>query len=514
MAELAGRVAVVTGASRGIGRAIALGLAQQGCHVVIAAKSVESTEKLPGSIHSVAKEVEALGVQALPVQVDVRDEAQIERMAAEARTRFGRIDILINNAGALWWQPLSNTPAKRFDLVMSVNARAAFLAARAVLPAMRERRWGHIINMSPPIDLAMVPGKIAYCISKFGMTLLTHGLAEELRPDNVAVNSLWPVTIIESQASINWGLGQRDQWRKPDILVDCVLRLVRKEPSAVTGQALLDEDFLRSEGVTDFSGYACVPGTEPQRVKWAGLEGRRPRPLRSLAHFAGNNVGNAASSGTTYALPLTEIAGQLLCALATKHKEVEDAINRCTSHRSGHCGHGRAEHHVLYHGAHGGHGVFHYRHFKAAHDRLQPDRGNRRTGGGNYPARCGASSSVGLSNCCRPVGKALLFFGRGTAFVISLFAACKVVPALCWGGIRNAQHRTGVSHEQCSCREGTAAAGAPNDGPQKGRPASLPEVRHGASGHGRVQVWQWTQCPSRMLRATADENLSRCALDA
>jgi citronellol/citronellal dehydrogenase len=216
----------------------------------------------------VAAEVEVLGARALPIQVDVRDAEQIEAMVVQAKAHFGRIDILINNAGALWWQPLLETPAKRIDLILGVNARAAFLAARAVLPAMLEQHWGHIINMSPPIDMRMVPGKIAYCISKFGMTMLTHGLAEEMRRHNIAVNSLWPVTIIESQASINWGLGGPEQWRKPDILVDCVLRLAKKEPSEITGQALLDEDFLRAEGVTDFSGYACVPGTQPMRAPW------------------------------------------------------------------------------------------------------------------------------------------------------------------------------------------------------------------------------------------------------
>ena len=272
MNSLKGRVAVITGASRGIGRALALGLAHQGCNIVVAAKSVVSSERLPGSIYSVAAEVEALGAKALPVQADVRDAEQIEAMASQAKSHFGRIDILINNAGALWWRPLLETPVKRFDLVMGVNARAAFLAARAVLPAMLERRWGHIINMSPPIEPKFVPGKIAYCISKFGMTLLTFGLAEEMRPHNIAVNSLWPVTIIESQASINWGLGQPEQWRKPDILVDCVLRLVQKEPSEITGRAVLDEDFLHSEGVTNFSGYACVPGTEPTRAPWASLK--------------------------------------------------------------------------------------------------------------------------------------------------------------------------------------------------------------------------------------------------
>jgi citronellol/citronellal dehydrogenase len=268
MNDLTGRVAVITGASRGIGRALALGLARAGCHIVVAAKSTESSERLPGSIHTVAKDVEELGVRGLPIQIDVRDAEQVTALAARTLQEFGRIDILLNNAGALWWKPLQETPAKRFDLVMGVNARASFLMAQAVLPAMMERRWGHIINMSPPIETRVVPGRIAYFISKFGMTLLTHGLAEEVRSANIGVNSLWPVTIIESQASINWGLGSREQWRKPDILVDCVLRLVRKDPLEVTGQALLDEDFLRAEGVTDLSGYACVPGTTPMRIPW------------------------------------------------------------------------------------------------------------------------------------------------------------------------------------------------------------------------------------------------------
>jgi citronellol/citronellal dehydrogenase len=265
------RVAIVTGSSRGIGRAIALGLAKAGWAVVVAAKSTASTDKLPGSIHSVAAEVEALGAPALAVQTDVRDEAQIESLAKKTLDRFGRIDLLVNNAGAMHWQSLLDTPAKRFDLVMDVNARAACLCARAVLPAMIAGKWGHVINMSPPLDLDVVPGRIAYAISKLGMTLLTFGLAEEVRPHNVAVNSLWPVTIIESQATINWGLGTPAMWRKPDILVDSVLCIVAKEPALFTGKALLDEDFLREEGVTDFSGYACVPGTEPPRLSWRML---------------------------------------------------------------------------------------------------------------------------------------------------------------------------------------------------------------------------------------------------
>ncbi len=268
MSTLTGRVAIVTGASRGIGRAIALGLAREGCSVVIAAKTIQATDKLPGTIHSVAAEVEALGGQALAVQVDLRDDAQIHAMTAQALERFGHVDLLINNAGAIHWQGILDTPAKRFDLVTGVNVRAAFLCSQAVLPGMIKHGRGQIINMSPPLDLAILPGRIAYGISKLGMTLLTHGLAEEVRGHNIAVNSLWPATIIESQASINWGLGTRDQWRKPDILVDCVLRLARKESADPTGQSLIDEDFLRSEGVSDFGPYACVPGTNPPRLTW------------------------------------------------------------------------------------------------------------------------------------------------------------------------------------------------------------------------------------------------------
>ena len=139
--SLSGRTAIVTGASRGIGRALVLGLTKAGCAVVVAAKSTNSTEKLPGSVYTVTGEVEALGGQALPIVVDVRDEAQVEALAARTLERFGRIDVLVNNAGALWWRPLLETPAKRFDLVMSVNARAAFLCSRAVLPSMIWQCW-------------------------------------------------------------------------------------------------------------------------------------------------------------------------------------------------------------------------------------------------------------------------------------------------------------------------------------------------------------------------------------
>jgi citronellol/citronellal dehydrogenase len=268
MSELAGRVAIITGASRGIGRAIALRLAQEGVRVVVAAKTAEPDPRLPGTIYTVADEVQALGGEALPIRVDVRDENAIQHMVEQTLQRWGRIDILVNNAGALWWKPLLETPAKRFDLVMSVNVRAAFLCAQAVLPSMIQQRWGHIVNMSPPLDLSVIAGRIAYMISKFGMTLLTLGLAEEVREHNIAVNSLWPRTLIESQATIGFQLGEPRYWRKADIMADALYELVRREPSTCTGKVWFDEELLREAGVTDFSHYNCTPDGEPLPIDW------------------------------------------------------------------------------------------------------------------------------------------------------------------------------------------------------------------------------------------------------
>lgn len=261
--SLKGKVAIVSGASRGVGRAVALSLAKEGCNVVIAAKSTEDTPELPGTIYSVAKEVEALGVKALPIKCNVREMEDITNLVDQTKKEFGRIDILINNAGALWWQPMMNTPEKKFDLMMEVNAKATFFLCQAVLPSMMENKWGHIINMSPPVDLTMLKNHIGYFISKYGMTMVSHGLAEEMREHNIAVNSLWPRTMVESYATINWGLGTPDMWRKADILADSTLAIIKKDPSVLTGQALIDEDFLKSEGVTDFDQYNCVPGANP-----------------------------------------------------------------------------------------------------------------------------------------------------------------------------------------------------------------------------------------------------------
>ncbi|MBI4862788.1 MAG: SDR family oxidoreductase [Candidatus Riflebacteria bacterium] len=266
--RLQGRVALVTGASRGVGRAVSLALAREGCDLVLVAKTVEPDPRLPGTLNDTRREVEALGRRALVVRTDVRFEDQILAAVARANQELGHVDILINNAGALFLGPVVETPAKRFDLVVGINARAPFLLAQAVLPGMVERRWGHIVNMSPPLKPESAPGKVAYMISKFGMTLLTHGLAAEVRQHNVAVNSLWPVCVVETQAVIHFGFGDRDRWRRPEILADAVVALCGRDPSERTGRAWLDEEVLAADGITDLSGYACVPGREPLKLEW------------------------------------------------------------------------------------------------------------------------------------------------------------------------------------------------------------------------------------------------------
>lgn len=261
--RLKDQVAIITGSSRGIGRELALRLADEGCHIVVVGKTVEPNPKLPGTIHTVAAEIEAKGVKALAVQCDVRDIDAINNMVAQAKEHFGRIDILINNAGALWWQPLMKTPVKRFDLMMDINARAPFFCAQAVLPTMMEQKHGHIINMSPPIDLEHVPYHVGYTMSKFGMTLISHGLAEEVKENNIGVYSLWPETMIESLATINFGLGDASMWRKPTIMSDAVVEIVTTDPLQRSGRALIDEEVLREAGVTDFDVYNCVQGSKP-----------------------------------------------------------------------------------------------------------------------------------------------------------------------------------------------------------------------------------------------------------
>jgi citronellol/citronellal dehydrogenase len=246
--RLDNRVAVVTGSSRGIGRAMAMRLAAEGAAVVITGKSEHSTEKLPGSIHSVADEINVAGGRALAVHLDVRREEDVAAMMARTVEAFGRLDILVNNAGALWWKPVLETPLKRYDLMWQVNVRGAFVCAQQALPHMLRNGWGHIVMCSPPIGTVPNPGYVAYMTTKMGMTRLAIGIADEHRDDNIASNSLWPVTLIESFATINHQVGDRSLWRSPDILSDALLEMVTTEPAQLSGRQLLDEPFLRERG--------------------------------------------------------------------------------------------------------------------------------------------------------------------------------------------------------------------------------------------------------------------------
>ena len=263
MKTLAGKTLFVTGASRGIGREIALRAAKDGANVAVAAKTADPHPKLAGTIHSVAAEIEAAGGKALAIQLDVRDEAAIIQAVAQAAQRFGGIDILVNNASAISLTPTLATPAKRFDLMMAVNARATFLCSQACIPFLRKAANPHILTLSPPP--AMKPkwfaGHVAYTMSKYGMSMCTLGMAEELKPEGIAVNSLWPRTTIATAAvEVHFPAEILKASRHAAIMADAAHVILTSDARTHTGNFYIDEDVLRSAGTTDFARYAVTPG--------------------------------------------------------------------------------------------------------------------------------------------------------------------------------------------------------------------------------------------------------------
>lgn len=270
MSTLKGRTLFITGGSRGIGRAIALRAARDGANIVIAAKSAEPHPKLPGTIHSVAEEVVAAGGQALALQVDVREENQIRAAMAKAAEHFGGIDILINNAGAINLMGVEHTPAKKYDLINEVNHRATFLCAQAALPYLKQSSHAHILSLSPPINMAphWLKPFAPYTVSKYGMTILTLGMAEEFRDYGISCNTLWPATYIATSAvEVNLGgEGAAAVSRKPDIMADAAHAILCTSRGQFTGRAMLDEAALGElAGITDLQAYACVPGARLQK---------------------------------------------------------------------------------------------------------------------------------------------------------------------------------------------------------------------------------------------------------
>ncbi|HEX9776574.1 MAG TPA: NAD(P)-dependent oxidoreductase [Geopsychrobacteraceae bacterium] len=262
MRSLQGKTVFITGGSRGIGLAIACRAAQEGANIVIAAKTVRKNPKLPGTIHTAARQIDAAGGKVLPLAVDIRDEVRLRQAVAEAADHFGGIDILVNNASAIYLAGVRQTPMKRFDLMMQVNLRGTFAASQAVLPYLLEAENPHILTLSPPLNLAprWFRDHTAYTISKYAMSMTVLGLAEEFREQGIAVNALWPRTVIATDAlAMLGGLVPPEKCRKPEIVADAACALFRRDSRRCTGNFFTDEQILREAGVSDFSGYAVDP---------------------------------------------------------------------------------------------------------------------------------------------------------------------------------------------------------------------------------------------------------------
>lgn len=249
----------ITGASRGIGKEIALRLAREGANIAIAAKTTERHPKLEGTIYSVAEEIEKLGGKALPLMVDVREAGRIESAIQETVAKFGGLDILVNNASAINLNPTLELPMKRFDLIFSVNVRATFLCSKYCVPHLKKSTNPHILTLSPPLNMnpKWFKKHLAYTMSKYGMSMCTLGMAQEFKQDGIAVNSLWPKTTIATAAiSVNFSKLLYHASRKPSIMADAAHAILTSNSRDVTGNFFVDEEILRARGVTDFRPYA------------------------------------------------------------------------------------------------------------------------------------------------------------------------------------------------------------------------------------------------------------------
>ena len=261
--SLKGKTIFITGASRGIGREIALKCARDGANIVVTAKTVEPHAKLPGTIHSVAAEVEAAGGRALALQLDVRDENSLHMAVEAAVAKFGGIDILVNNASAISMTGTLQTPMKRFDLMFGVNVRGTFASSQACIPHLVKAENPHILTLSPPLNLdaKWFRNHTAYTMSKYGMSMCTLGMAAEFAAHGVAVNSLWPRTTIATAAiEMNFPPAILQASRKPAIMADAAYGIFNRDCRKHTGNFYIDEAVLREEGVADFSHYAVNPG--------------------------------------------------------------------------------------------------------------------------------------------------------------------------------------------------------------------------------------------------------------
>jgi citronellol/citronellal dehydrogenase len=264
--SLKGRTLFITGASRGIGLAIALRTARDGANIIIAAKTTDAHPKLPGTIFTAADEVARAGGQALPIAMDVRDETQVKAAIDTAVAAFGGIDIVVNNASAVSRTPVVDTETRRFDLMHQINTRGTFMVSKYAVPHLARAGNPHILMNSPPLDMRekWFAGSTAYSITKFGMSLVALGLAGELRERGIAVNGLWPRTTIATSAIKNLLGGDRvmRMSRSPEIMAEAAYRIFHKPAKTFSGNFLIDDSFLSSEGLTDFEQYRIDP-TQP-----------------------------------------------------------------------------------------------------------------------------------------------------------------------------------------------------------------------------------------------------------
>ncbi len=260
---LKGKTVFITGGTRGIGRAIALRAARDGANVAIAAKTSEPHPTLPGTLYTVAEEIRRAGGHALPLIMDVRDDDELRKAVETTAKTFGGIDILVNNASALFLAKTPDTPMKRFDLMFDVNVRGTFAATQACHPHLAKAANPHVLVLSPPLTLraSWFADHCAYTMSKYGMSMCVLGMAEEFRQHKIAVNALWPRTMIETAASEIMGVSS-DGCRTVDIMADAAHAILTRRSSATTGNFYLDDAVLAEEGVTDFERYAVRSGTE------------------------------------------------------------------------------------------------------------------------------------------------------------------------------------------------------------------------------------------------------------
>ena len=267
--SLNNKTAFITGASRGIGKAIALQLAKNGANIVVAAKSVEENPKLGGTIFSAAEEIEKAGGKALAVQCDIRFEDQIQAAVDKAVAQFGGIDMVINNASAISLTPTEQTEPKRFDLMHDINVRGTFFVTKACIPHLKRSYNAHILTLSPPINLnpKWLNGHVAYTITKFSMSMMAIGWAAELKQYRIASNALWPRTTIDTAAVRNLLGGEMlaKMSRTPDILADAAFYILTKPSADCTGNCFIDEEVMANEGITDLSQYSVVPGANLYR---------------------------------------------------------------------------------------------------------------------------------------------------------------------------------------------------------------------------------------------------------